>query len=420
MALPTRRAPPRRPGRHGRRAARSRRGAAERRAQGPGHRVGWGGRARSSSWAPRLAALASLRRRSAARRSRRAGARRRRGGSRVVPVVASRLLPARAISRAGSAAGSRPHLDGGDAVVAAWSTAAAGRRRGGTLAAAALVGPAPWPIVAGAPPASVAWASRPAPAILAACAAGSTATCWARPSSCRCVAGLAAAAVIVVADGRWPTPLILALGGTRSGKSRFGLATTRRLAGDGRAWFLGDRVARRPRARRSDRASPARATRRLADDRRRHRPRGGPRRDRSGRAGPHRRPDAVAERGRSATTPRPSTRSSTGRSRRRSPRSQPGPGPVVVVSDEVGLGIVPMHPGRPRLPRPRRHRPPADRGRWPTRSCCASPACRSRLKGPDERRRDGIAGQAIDRRRRALGPLDTRRDGRRPARSSIA
>jgi adenosylcobinamide kinase / adenosylcobinamide-phosphate guanylyltransferase len=34
-------------------------------------------------------------------------------------------------------------------------------------------------------------------------------------------------------------PLILALGGTRSGKSRYGLATARRLAGDGRAWFLG-------------------------------------------------------------------------------------------------------------------------------------------------------------------------------------
>ena len=34
-------------------------------------------------------------------------------------------------------------------------------------------------------------------------------------------------------------PLILALGGTRSGKSRFGLATARRLAGEGRAWFLG-------------------------------------------------------------------------------------------------------------------------------------------------------------------------------------
>jgi adenosylcobinamide kinase/adenosylcobinamide-phosphate guanylyltransferase len=34
------------------------------------------------------------------------------------------------------------------------------------------------------------------------------------------------------------SPLILALGGTRSGKSRFGLATTRRLAGEGRAWFI--------------------------------------------------------------------------------------------------------------------------------------------------------------------------------------
>ena len=34
------------------------------------------------------------------------------------------------------------------------------------------------------------------------------------------------------------SPLILALGGTRSGKSRYGLAATRRLAGDGRAWFL--------------------------------------------------------------------------------------------------------------------------------------------------------------------------------------
>lgn len=33
-------------------------------------------------------------------------------------------------------------------------------------------------------------------------------------------------------------PLILALGGTRSGKSRFGLAVTRRLAAGGRAWFL--------------------------------------------------------------------------------------------------------------------------------------------------------------------------------------
>lgn len=34
------------------------------------------------------------------------------------------------------------------------------------------------------------------------------------------------------------TPLILVLGGTRSGKSRHGLAATRQLAGEGRAWFL--------------------------------------------------------------------------------------------------------------------------------------------------------------------------------------
>lgn len=33
-------------------------------------------------------------------------------------------------------------------------------------------------------------------------------------------------------------PLLFALGGTRSGKSRWGLAATRRLAGEGRAWFL--------------------------------------------------------------------------------------------------------------------------------------------------------------------------------------
>ena len=32
--------------------------------------------------------------------------------------------------------------------------------------------------------------------------------------------------------------MLLALGGTKSGKSRFGLARTRQLAGDGRAWFL--------------------------------------------------------------------------------------------------------------------------------------------------------------------------------------
>src|SRR4029079_13518060 len=54
-------------------------------------------------------------------------------------------------------------------------------------------------------------------------------------------------------------PLILALGGTLSGRSRFGLAAARRLAGDGRAWFLAtawpgdpemdDRIARHQRER---------------------------------------------------------------------------------------------------------------------------------------------------------------------------
>ena len=57
-------------------------------------------------------------------------------------------------------------------------------------------------------------------------------------------------------------PLILALGGTRSGKSTFGLAATRRLAAGGRAWFLAtawsgdpeldDRIARHRRERPAD------------------------------------------------------------------------------------------------------------------------------------------------------------------------
>ena len=57
-------------------------------------------------------------------------------------------------------------------------------------------------------------------------------------------------------------PLILALGGTRSGKSRFGLAAARELAGDGRVWFLAtawpgdpemdDRIERHRRERPSD------------------------------------------------------------------------------------------------------------------------------------------------------------------------
>jgi adenosylcobinamide kinase/adenosylcobinamide-phosphate guanylyltransferase len=54
-------------------------------------------------------------------------------------------------------------------------------------------------------------------------------------------------------------PFILALGGTRSGKSRFALSLIRSMAGDGRAWFLAtawpgdseldDRIARHRRER---------------------------------------------------------------------------------------------------------------------------------------------------------------------------
>lgn len=54
-------------------------------------------------------------------------------------------------------------------------------------------------------------------------------------------------------------PFILALGGTRSGKSRFGLGLVQAFAGDGRAWFLAtawagepemdDRIARHRRER---------------------------------------------------------------------------------------------------------------------------------------------------------------------------
>jgi adenosylcobinamide kinase/adenosylcobinamide-phosphate guanylyltransferase len=139
-------------------------------------------------------------------------------------------------------------------------------------------------------------------------------------------------------------PLILALGGTRSGKSRFGLATTRRLAGDGRAWFLGtaragdpeldDRIARHQRERpaawptidvganlaaalaRTEPSEPVLIdgltlwlSTLLGDDL------------------PDIDPilDGPVAAGFAAIAARP--------------------GPVVVVSDEVGLGIVPMHAG---------------------------------------------------------------------------
>lgn len=140
------------------------------------------------------------------------------------------------------------------------------------------------------------------------------------------------------------SPLILVLGGTRSGKSRFGLAATQRLAAGGRAWFLGtawagdpeldDRIARHRRERpaswptievgadlaaalaRTDPSEPALIdgltlwlSTLLGDD------------------APEIDPilDGPVAAGFAAIAARP--------------------GPVVVVSDEVGLGIVPMHAG---------------------------------------------------------------------------
>ena len=140
-------------------------------------------------------------------------------------------------------------------------------------------------------------------------------------------------------------PLILALGGTRSGKSRFGLAAATRLAGDERrVWFLAtagpgdpeldDRIARH----RADRPSSW-PTIEVGTD-------------------------LVAALG--ATTPDEPVlidgftlwlSALLGDDTRAVDPILDGPvaaalaalagrpGPVVVVSDEVGSGIVPMHPG---------------------------------------------------------------------------
>jgi adenosylcobinamide kinase/adenosylcobinamide-phosphate guanylyltransferase len=139
------------------------------------------------------------------------------------------------------------------------------------------------------------------------------------------------------------SPLIVALGGTRSGKSRFGLATTRRLAGDGRAWFLGTAWA---------------GDTELDDRVRRHRlerPASWPTIDVGDDL-------AAAIRGTDAAEPILidgltlwlSTLLGDG-----APAIDPildgpvaagyaaideRPGPVIVVSDEIGSGIVPMHP----------------------------------------------------------------------------
>ena len=138
-------------------------------------------------------------------------------------------------------------------------------------------------------------------------------------------------------------PLILALGGTRSGKSRFGLARTKQLAGRGRAWFLATALAGDPE---------------LDDRIRRHRaerPVDWPTIDVGGDL-------AVAIAGTEPSEPilvdgltlwlamllgddAPEIDPILeGPIRAAYDAMAARPGPAIVVSDEVGLGIVPMHP----------------------------------------------------------------------------
>ena len=140
------------------------------------------------------------------------------------------------------------------------------------------------------------------------------------------------------------TPLILALGGTRSGKSRYGLAATKRLAGDGRAWFLAtawpgdpeldDRIARH-RAERPAAWPTIEVGADLADALRRTDP-----------------AEPVLIDGLTlwlstilGDEPGPIDAILDGPVAEALAAITARPGPVIVVSDEVGSGIVPMHAG---------------------------------------------------------------------------
>ena len=182
-------------------------------------------------------------------------------------------------------------------------------------------------------------------------------------------------------------PLVLALGGTRSGKSRFGLAATQRLAGDGRAWFLAtawpgdpemdDRIARHRRERPGDwptievgsdlvaalaQTEPSEPvlidgltlwlSAVMGDD-----PTG---------------PDPVLDGPLAAALEAIAAR----------------PGPVVIVSDEVGWGSSRCTPAPVSTATWRGSHISASR-RWPTRSTCSWPAAvGSRARPRDRRERD--------------------------------
>ena len=142
------------------------------------------------------------------------------------------------------------------------------------------------------------------------------------------------------------TPFILVLGGTRSGKSRFALDVTRRLAGEGPAWFIATAL-----------PGDAELDRRIARHRR-DRPADWPTVDA--------RPDLAATLDRITADARDAPVLLEGLTLWLSALTgdEPAdidplldgpvadalaaiarhPGPVVVVSDELGLGMVPLHP----------------------------------------------------------------------------
>jgi adenosylcobinamide kinase/adenosylcobinamide-phosphate guanylyltransferase len=139
-------------------------------------------------------------------------------------------------------------------------------------------------------------------------------------------------------------PLVFALGGTRSGKSRYGLAAATRLADGGRAWFLAtawpgdpeldDRIARH-RAERPSSWPTIDVGPSLADA--------------LARTDPHE-PVLIdgftlwlsGLLGDDATAIEPIL---DGPVAAGLAAIAARPGPVIVVSDEVGSGIVPLHPG---------------------------------------------------------------------------